>query len=141
MTLTTVLLMLVESALGVSTNLYVAIPQHHPGAHPTDYFSGSLSSVGWSISHGAGVLAVHVVFGFAIGLMVVATSFRVLTLKRASSTFWAVLGALLVIAAGFNGASFLDFGNNVSSLLMAMFSFGAAACYSIVLFQATSSRI
>lgn len=140
MALTTVLLILIESGLGIVTNLYVTIPSHHPGAHPGDYFSGSVSSVAWSVAHGAGVLAVHVVFGIAIALMVVATSLRVLALKRATMTFWTALGALLVIAAGFNGASFLDFDNNISSLLMALFSFGAAACYSIVLSHTTSPR-
>jgi hypothetical protein len=31
---------------------------------------------------------------------------------------WSVLGGLLVIGAGFNGASFLDFGHDSSSLIM-----------------------
>jgi hypothetical protein len=42
---------------------------------------------------------------------------------------WSLLGGLLVIGAGFNGASFLDFGGNISSLIMALLAFAAVACY------------
>jgi hypothetical protein len=40
----------------------------------------------------------------------------------------------MVIGAGFNGASFLDFNDNISSLIMALLAFGAIACYAIALF-------
>jgi len=39
-----------------------------------------------------------------------------------------------VIGAGLNGASFLDFGGNISSLIMAVLSFAAVACFSVALF-------
>ncbi len=41
--------------------------------------------------------------------------------------------ACLVIGAGVNGASFLDFTNNVSSLLMALLALGALSCYLVAL--------
>jgi hypothetical protein len=44
----------------------------------------------------------------------------------------------LVIGAGFNGASFLNFNNNISSLIMALLAFGAIACYSAALFLVRS---
>lgn len=53
---------------------------------------------------------------------------------RRAVTIWSVLGGLLVIGAGLNGASFLDFGGNISSLIMAVLSFAAVACFSIALF-------
>lgn len=40
----------------------------------------------------------------------------------------------LVIGAGFNGASFVDFNHNVSSLLMALLALGALSCYLVVLY-------
>jgi hypothetical protein len=49
-------------------------------------------------------------------------------------SIWSILAAALVIGAGFNGASFLDFNNNVSSLVMALLALGSVACYSIALF-------
>jgi hypothetical protein len=39
-----------------------------------------------------------------------------------------------VIGAGFNGASFLDFNDNTSSLVMALLALAAVACYSAVMF-------
>jgi hypothetical protein len=138
MTFTTIILILVQSGLGMAANLYVTIPAHHPGAHPSNYFTGSANSVAWSVSHGAVTLAVHAVFGFAIALMAVATSLRVLTLTRRGVSVWALLGALFLLGAGFNGASFLDFNNNISSLLMSLLAFASVACYAVVLFQLAS---
>lgn len=43
------------------------------------------------------------------------------------------VAAALVIGAGFNGASFLDFGRTYSSLAMALLSLGTLSCYLIVL--------
>lgn len=46
-----------------------------------------------------------------------------------------MLAALLAIGAGFNGASFLDFGGrDVSSLLMALLALGAVCCYLLALY-------
>ena len=39
------------------------------------------------------------------------------------------LGALCIVGAGFNGASFLNYGHDVSSLIMAMLWALALACY------------
>jgi hypothetical protein len=51
-------------------------------------------------------------------------------------SFTSVLGAMLVIGAGFNGASFLDFGGqNLSSLIMALLALGALSCYMLGLFM------
>ena len=40
-----------------------------------------------------------------------------------------VLGALAIVGAGFNGASFLDYGHAFSSLIMAALWALALACY------------
>ena len=48
----------------------------------------------------------------------------------------AVLAALLAIGAGFNGASFLDFGGqNISSLIMALLALGALCCYLLAVYM------
>ena len=47
---------------------------------------------------------------------------------------WSSLGGLLVIGAAFNGASFLDFNDNVSSLIMALLAFASIGCYAAALF-------
>jgi hypothetical protein len=134
MTFGTVCIILLQSGIGMAANLYVIIPGSHPGAHPSDYFTGSVRSIGWAMSNGAIVLVIHAVLGFVLVVMVFNTVIRLLKLRRRSVNSWAILGALFVIGAGFNGASFLDFGNNISSLLMALLAFASILCYVVVLF-------
>jgi hypothetical protein len=45
----------------------------------------------------------------------------------------AVLGASFIIGAGFNGASFLDFNHNISSLIMSLLFALATLAYVVVL--------
>ncbi len=134
MTLAAVVLILVQSGLGMAANLYAIVPTHHSGAHPADYFTGSAQSIGWATSHAAIVLVIHVILGFILVVMVFSTVVRIAKLKRRSLNAWTILGTLFVIGAGFNGASFLDFNNNLSSLLMALLAFASIICYVVVLF-------
>jgi hypothetical protein len=139
MTLGAVCLLVVQSGIGMAANLYVIVPNHHSGAHPSNYFSGSVNSIGWALSNSAAILVIHVIVGFALVLMVFNTVVRLAKLKRRSINTWAILGALFVIGAGFNGASFLDFNDNISSLLMALLAFASIICYVVVLFLLSSS--
>lgn len=125
---------LAQYAAGMVVNLFVTIPGHHPGAKPSGYFSGSASSVAWAIAHGSAALAVHAALGLA--LVVAAISAAVLAgyLGRRGVTAAAWLGAACVLGAGFNGASFLDFNQNVSSLIMALLAGAAIACYAVILY-------
>ena len=55
---------------------------------------------------------------------------RAITLRTGRVAVFLTVGALLVIGAAFNGASFLDFaGKNLNSLLMALLALGALCCY------------
>jgi hypothetical protein len=133
MSFTTVCLILLQAGTGMAANLYVSIPDH-PGSDPTNYFTGSVRSIAWVLSNGAVVLVIHVVFGFVLAVLVVSTLLRIVRLKRPSLSAWTWVGALMVIGAGFNGASFLDFNNNTSSFIMAVLGFASAMCYTVVLF-------
>jgi hypothetical protein len=134
MAFATTLLLLVQSAIGIVVNLYVAIPAQHPGAHPSDYFAGSFHSVVWAIAHGAVGLAVHAALGVALVFIVIGIAINALRLGGRAVGVCSTLAAMLVIGAAFNGASFLDFNHNTSSLIMALLAFGAVACYSGVMF-------
>lgn len=134
MTLVAMLLVLIQAAIGMVVNLYVAIPRGHPGAHPADYFAGSFRGVVWAIAHGAVGLAVHAALGLALVLLVIIVAINALRFGGRAIGVWSTSAALLVIGAAFNGASFLDFNDNTSSLIMALLAFGAVACYSVVLF-------
>ena len=129
MTLAAAILVVVQMAVGMVVNLYVTVPSHHPGAKPTDYFTGSLHSVAWAIGSGPVALAIHASIGLALVLAALALAVRAVAARTGWVAFTSVLAAALVIGAGFNGASFLDFGFNVSSLVMALLALGALTCY------------
>ena len=118
---------------GCPVNLYLTAPAHHPGAHPANYFAGSLHSVAWAIAHGAATLAVHTTLGLALVVFVVGTAGHALRSGRRAIAGWSVLGGLFVIGAGFNGASFLDFAHNINSLIMALLALAAIGCYATAL--------
>lgn len=133
MVLAAILLVLVQTAVGMIVNLYVSVPAHHPGAHPSNYVSGSVRSVGWAIGHSAVALVIHACLGLALVVVVIWVAVRSRALHRRAVFAWSVLAAALVIGAGFNGASFLDFANDINSLIMALLALGALACYAVAL--------
>lgn len=129
-----VVLICVQSALGMFVNLFVSIPKHHSGSQPSNYFSGSSRSVAWAVDHGALALVLHTILGFLLALMVIGAVARAVKLGRGWITTWTVLGALFTIGAGFNGASFLDYHKNASSFVMTILALGALLCFAIVVY-------
>jgi hypothetical protein len=125
--------LLVQASVGMVVNLNVNLPARHPGARPSNYLTGSVQSVGWAIRHGAAAVAIHATLGLV--LVVLALAAAVLAARRARRSVVALtsLGGLLVLGAGFNGASFLDYGHDTNSLIMALLCFAAMAAYSVAL--------
>lgn len=134
MLLAAVLAVLVQASIGIGVNLYVTVPVHHPGAKASSYLAGSYHSVVWAIGHGATALAAHAALGLALVVLAFGVAAHAIRLGRRAVTLWSVLGGLLVIGAGFNGASFLDYGHDANSLVMALLAFAAIACYSTAQF-------
>jgi hypothetical protein len=100
MTLLVAVLVVVQTAIGTVVNLYVTVP-HHAGAHPANYFTGSLQSVAWALGHGAVALAIHATLGLALVAIAIWLAVRAVKLRPGWVGFTAVLGALLAIGAGF----------------------------------------
>jgi len=99
---------------------FVQVPLQHPGANPPEYFSGVVQSVIWAIFHGPSIwLTLHAV----LGLLVVVFGFRLLVPAiRSRNRFvitTAVIGALGMLTAGFNGGSYLNYHEDFSSMIMA----------------------
>jgi hypothetical protein len=140
MALAAILLLLAQAAVGMVVNLDVTIPTHHPGAHPSDYFSGSIHSIGWAIAHGAVALAAHATLGIALVAIAVGNAIHAFRFGGRAVGVWATVAAALVIGAGFNGASFLDFNHDTSSLIMALLAFAAIGCYAVVIFLLDGRR-
>lgn len=116
--------------LGTATNLFVDIPTDHPGARPPEYFSGVVQSVTWAILHGPSLLlTVHAI----LGLLLVVFGFRLLIpairSRHRATVITAVVGAVAMLAAGFNGGSFLNYNEDFSSMLMASFFAIALVAY------------
>lgn len=130
-----VVMLVAQFFLGMLVNLFVKVPDQHPGAKPDEYFSGSFQSVIWAIS-GSGVpaLVLHAILGLLLVLAGGRLVVQVRRLRRRGPFVAAILGLLFVVGAGFNGASFLDFGFDVSSMIMATFFALAMLAYVFVLY-------
>lgn len=121
--------------LGMVNNLYVTIPNQHPGANAHNYFSGVASSLAWAISVGSSTwLAAHVALGCLLVLVAIAC---IVLAARSRSALWIwsmSFGASFIIGAAFNGTSFLIFNMDYSSLIMAGLCGLAIASYVIALY-------
>lgn len=141
MTLGTGLLVILQIAAGMVVNLYTSVPRHHPGARPRTYLTGSLRSVAWALSSGPVALAVHTALGLAVVAMAIVLAVHAVVNRAGWVTLTSVLGAAMVVGAAFNGASFLDFGNQtVSLLIMALLALGSLSCYLVSAFLLASRR-
>ena len=126
--------LVVQFLLGMVTNLFVKIPDEHPGAHAHEYFSGVVAAIGWALPHGPGWVAAHVMLGL---LLVVGAVAGLITTRRSglrAHTVLSALGAFAIVGAGFNGASFVNYGADLSSLLMAALWAIALTSYVVALF-------
>jgi hypothetical protein len=127
--------LLVQFAIGMYVNLFAQIPLNHPGHGAHDFFAGSYHSVAWAETSPQAplILAFHA----GLGLFLVAGSLWLAVLairgRRAGVIWAAVLGALCVIGAGFNGASFLNYNKDANSYVMALLFAAAVLCYSVIL--------
>ena len=88
------------------------------------------------ITHGPAWAAAHAAFGLALVL----AAFASIALTRRQggrmAVVLSVLGALAILGAGFNGASFLNYGHDFSSMIMAGLWALALACYVTGMFLA-----
>lgn len=128
-----ILLLLLQTMLGMVTNLYVTVPAKHPGAHAGHYFSGVLSGVPWVIGHGPAELALHALLGLALAIASVAALALAVHSRRRIEIALAGVAAAAIIGAGFNGASFLNYGHDVSSLIMTGSALLSIAAYAFIL--------
>ena len=124
------MVLVVQFLLGMTVNLFVKIPSHHPGAGGPDYFVGSSAAVPWAILHGGWALGAHVVLGtllFFGALRVVVPAVR----SKDKATVWTFsLSAFFIWIAVGNGASFLVYNEEFSSMIMAT-AFAAAVASNV----------
>jgi len=105
---------------GMLLNLFVTIPNKHPGDSGSNYVARSWHSLVWTLSgHGGWALAFHVYLGC---ILVLGSISLFIGAMMQHSRKWSVAGgiaALFTIGAFFNGMSFIDFNKDISSMIMA----------------------
>lgn len=120
LTLIILLLLAAQFLVGMLVNLFVVVPANHPGAHPSEYFSGVVTGVLWVLGDGTLWLRVHAIIGFALLLSSLILLGLAIVSRRRAWIIASIFGLLGIVGAGFNGASFLNYGEDFSSLLMAI---------------------
>jgi len=130
-------MLIAQFLLGMAVNLFVKIPDEHPGANPPEYFSGVAQSVSWAIVHGNLWLAIHAGFGLVLVIAAVGTLVQAIGSRHRGLIVSAVFGFIGVLAAGFNGGSFLNYHQDFSSMLMSTGFAVAIAAYSAGLYIAS----
>jgi len=127
--------------LGMAVNLFLKIPDQHPGSNPSEYFSGVAQSVTWAILHGNILLAIHAGFGLVIVVAALGTLVQAIGNRRRGIVVSAVFAFIGVLGAGFNGGSFLNYNQDFSSMLMAAGFAIAVVSYSVGLYLANDGAM
>jgi hypothetical protein len=122
-------LLIVQYLLGMVVNVYVVLPGRHPGASAGDYFSGAVSGLAWVVADGPAWAAAHAAFGMALAALALAAAALAWRRGGTGGRAASIIGALAIIGAGFNGASFVNYGHAFSSMIMATLWALALACY------------
>jgi len=132
-------MLIAQFLIGMAVNLFVKIPDQHPGANPPEYFGGVEQSVTWAILHGNLLLAVHSGFGLLLVIAAVGTLVQAIGNRRRGIVVSSVIGFIGVLGAGFNGGSFLNYHQDISSMLMATGFAIAIVSYSVSLYIANEA--
>ena len=120
LTLIILLLLATQFLVGMLVNLFVVVPSNHPGTKAPEYFSGVVTGVLWVLGHGTLWLLLHAIIGLSLFLASLILLGLAIASRRRAWIISSIVGLLGIMAAGFNGASFLNYGENFSSLLMSM---------------------
>lgn len=131
------ILLAAQFVLGMAVNLFARVPAVHPGSvRPgSDYFTSLARAVSWALTSGDVLLRLHVIAGLlavAAGIVLVLAAMWAGGRRRAVAA-WS--GLAFVVGAGFNGGSFLIFGDGdkLASFLMASLFLLAVVVYTVAL--------
>ncbi|HET9781036.1 MAG TPA: hypothetical protein VFR33_04585 [Candidatus Dormibacteraeota bacterium] len=127
--------LVVQFLLGMATNLFVQVPLDHPGANPPEYFSGVAQSFVWAIFRGPSIwLVLHAVWGLLLVVSGFRLMYQAIRSRHRATIVTAVVGAVAMLGAGFNGGSYLNYHQDFSSMIMASFFAIAVTAYAVGLF-------
>ncbi len=131
--LTAIILVLLAAQLlvGMLVNLYVQVPTVHPGANAPEYFSGVAQGVAWALLHAPLWLQLHTILGLLLFIASIVLIGFAIAARRRAWIILSIIGLFGIMAGGFNGASFMNYGHDFSSLLMSLGFLLAAIPYVI----------
>jgi hypothetical protein len=132
--------LIVQFLLGMAVNLFVTVPRDHPGANAPEYFSGVVQSVTWAILHGHVLLILHAILGLLLVLMGAGVMFQAIRSGTRSVVITSVIGAIAILAAGFNGGSYLNYHEDFSSMIMASLFAIAVIAYAVALYLTAEAK-
>jgi hypothetical protein len=125
--------LLVQYALGIWVNMYIAVPRRDQGG-------GVAAAVGRALSGGPAALAVHA----GIGLVLVAGSIvlvvRAILARHRVTIVTSLISALAVAGAAASGGAFVNTGGSGASLGMALLTGVALGCSVLNLYILGSPR-
>jgi hypothetical protein len=110
----------IQFAFGMTMNLFVTLPDKHPGTTGGEYFSRSFESLVWALSFGGGVmLFLHALLGLILFLGALSLFVNSLRLSARGWRWPSGIALFFTFGAFFNGMSFLDYNEDFSSAIMA----------------------
>lgn len=130
------LLLGLQFFLGMWNNLFVTVPSAHPGAFASEYFGGVVQGLIWAIGQSGLVsLQTHVILGLTLLLVSILVIVSAYNNTERTWKIVAPIGTFGILGAAFNGASFINYGHNLSSLLMSLGFLIALIAYLVGLYQ------
>jgi hypothetical protein len=127
--LASLVMLIVQFALGVGVNLYVTLPAAGSGGRKSsDAFTSGPA------------LALHVVLGLLLVVAAIGLLVQGIRAKHGPVIALAAVGLLAIVGAVMQGFSFVHSSTNGASMGMAVAGTVAMACYVVVLFIARDPR-
>jgi hypothetical protein len=125
------ILLAAQFLIGIVVNLFITVPTVHPGTKAPEYFSGVVQGVYWALQHAESYLWLHVIVGMLLFLASIVLLVTSIVARRRGWIITSIIGFIGILGAGFNGASFLNYNEDFSSLLMSVGFLLAAVAYVI----------
>jgi hypothetical protein len=128
-------LLALQLIVGMAVNLYYEVPKVHPGVNSSNYMVGVDKVLTWAVNQKDLSLKVHVVSGLALVVFSLLFFIWTIAFKRKQLIGAAIAGMLGILIGAFNGASFLIYAKDYSSLIMAIGFLIAYSSYISSLFR------
>ena len=127
---------------GMTANLFVTLPEQHPGVGSTEYFGGVLKGLIWALDGGGGwVLATHAYIALTLVIGAGILFFMSVWLKSKQWIIASTTALLFTIGAFFNGLSFINYNHDFSSMIMACCWLVAVGAITFVLVRSSTKKV